>query len=121
MRKKTIHKFTNRSSLHTNISGSIANVLQALTQARQWCCEDEELSNRIEIAMYSVANELCNTIESDYLPEKRKFSVNTEVSTIVEAQDEEDATKKVYNSMMEQANKNGLNIQDWDIKAKEVK
>ena len=55
------------------------------------------------------------------LPEKRKFFVNTEVSIIVEAQDEEDATNKVYNSMMEQAEKSGLNIKDWDIKAKEVK
>jgi hypothetical protein len=119
MSKKTIRKFTTQSSLQANCH-PLADVLQALTQARQWCCEDEELSKRIETAMYSVANELCNTIEKDYLPEKQKFSVKTESSITLEAQDEEEATKKVYNSMMEQADKNGLNIKDWDIKAKEA-
>lgn len=121
MRKITIRKLKNESCLRVNYH-TLSDVLQSLTQAQQWCCEGEELSKRIETAMYSVANELCNMIEKDYLPEKekRKFSVKTESSVTLEAQDEEEATKKVYNSMMKQANKNGLNIKDWDIKAKEA-
>lgn len=119
--KKTIRKFNKDTPINTLSSKMCldvqANTLQALIQAMQWCREDDSLTKRIEAAMYSVASALCDNVESFYA--KTKYVVDTEISTIVEAQNEEDATKQVYDSLMKQANNDGLNIQDvqdWNVK-----
>lgn len=119
--KKTIRKFNKDTPINTPSSKMCldvqANTLQALVQAMKWCKEDDALTKRIETAMYSVASALCDNVESFYT--KTRYLVGTEVSAIVEAQNKEDATKQVYDSLMKQANMDGLNIQDiqdWNVK-----
>lgn len=100
-------------------NSAMVSRFHALIEAYKYCDIDDKSQKRIKTAMNSLAMAICEEVEGDYLPEKRKFLVDTSVSAIVEAQTEEDATKQVYDSLMQAKKTKSVKIQevqDWEAK-----